>query len=123
MRSKQCPFCKQWIQLPFRLTESAFDDHKRACNPDGYRHQRELKAELLGETPPTEEELLAEAKRREVRDTSEDTIRVGLGTLEIMNRDRARIAQRYFDKRGHATRAEIKVWVQETIRRALKELD
>lgn len=122
MRSKQCPFCKQWISLPLRRPEAAFDDHKRACNPDGYKHQREYAAELLGETPPTEEELLAEAKRREPRDTSEDTIKVGLGTLEIMNRDRLRIG-RYFDKRGYATRAEVKIWVAEVIRHALRELD
>lgn len=123
MRTKLCPFCKQWIQLPLRRADLAFADHKRECDPAGYRRQREYAAELLGDPPPTDEELEREARKPAPRPSDDETmVRVGLGTISVSNADRARIA-RWYDKRGYAKRGEVQAWAHEVIRRALKELD
>lgn len=122
MRSKQCPFCKQWVSLPLRRPDSAFVEHKRECDPAGYRHQREYAAELLGDPPPTDEDLARESRKSTSRLSDDETmVRVWLGTIDISNADRARLA-RVLGRQGYAKRAEIKEWVSVVVARALKEL-
>jgi hypothetical protein len=63
--TKRCPFCKGWIPLPIRNVDAAFEKHKKACNPEGYKQQVAYGKELLGGNAP---DLLAPPEEMTVED-------------------------------------------------------
>lgn len=86
MGSKQCPFCKQWITLPIRRDQEAFEKHKKQCDPVGYARQQEAKRELLGGDAP---DLLAPPE--EMDDATRQAVRADmLGVTSDEERDLVR---------------------------------